>query len=82
MGKRLIYCLGGLFGRSNYWEPVMEHHPGIRIDHIPAEGAGGLIFAVGMIAVVLLAMPALRPIAVLCALGGALLAPVLHRLHR
>ncbi len=57
-------------------------HPGIRIDSIPATGGGGLIFAIGMAAMVLLAIPALRPIALAAALGGILLAPVLHRLYR
>jgi hypothetical protein len=57
-------------------------HPGIRIDHIPAEGGGGLIFALGMVAVFLIGVPALRPVAVVTALGGLLLAPILHRLYR
>ena len=54
-------------------------HPGIRIDSIPVAGGGGLIFAVGMTAVSLLAVPALRPVFGLCLLGGLLLAPILHR---
>jgi hypothetical protein len=57
-------------------------HPGIRIDHIPAEGGGGLIFALGMVAVFLISIPALRPVAALALLGGLVLAPVLHRLYR
>jgi hypothetical protein len=57
-------------------------HQGIRIDRIPAEGVGGLIFAIGSSAIFLLAFPALRPIAVAAAIGGVLLAPVLHRLYR
>ena len=57
-------------------------HQGIRIDRIPAEGLGGLIFAIGSSAIFLLAFPALRPIAVAAAIGGLLLAPVLHRLYR
>jgi hypothetical protein len=57
-------------------------HPGIRIDHIPAEGAGGLIFAVGSVLIFLLAFPALRPIALAAAVGGLLFAPLLHRLYR
>jgi len=57
-------------------------HQGIRIDHIPAEGMGGLIFAIGSSLIFLLAFPALRPIAVAAAAGGLLLAPVLHRLYR
>jgi len=57
-------------------------HPGIRIDHIPAEGGGGLIFAIGMVAVFLLSIPALRPVAAAAALCGVVLAPILHRLYR
>ncbi len=57
-------------------------HPGIRIDSIPATGGGGLIFAIGMATMVLVAIPALRPIALAAAVGGILLAPVLHRLYR
>ena len=57
-------------------------HAGIRIDRIPAEGAGGLIFAVGSAVIFLMAFPALRPIAAAAVLGGLLLAPVLHRLYR
>jgi hypothetical protein len=57
-------------------------HPGIRIDHIPAEGGGGLIFAIGMVAVFLMGVPALRPVAAVAILGGLLLAPILHRLYR
>lgn len=57
-------------------------HQGIRIDRIPAEGFGGLIFAAGSALIFLTAFPALRPIAAAAALGGLLLAPVLHRLYR
>ncbi len=61
----------------------MKHpHAGIRIDRIPAEEGGGLIFAVGSALIFLVAFPALRPIAAAAALGGLLLAPVLHRLYR
>lgn len=57
----------------------MQPHPGIRINSIPAQGGGGLIFALGMVAIVLIALPAVRPLAAVAVLGGALLAPVLHR---
>jgi hypothetical protein len=57
----------------------MQPHPGIRIDRIPAQGGGGLIFAVGMVGIVLFAVPSLRPLFVVAVLGGVLLAPVLHR---
>lgn len=61
----------------------MKHpHAGIRIDRIPAEGGGGLIFAVGSALIFLVAFPALRPIAAAALLGGLMLAPVLHRLYR
>ena len=59
----------------------MQPHPGIRINSIPAQGGGGLIFALGMVAIVLLGLPAVRPLAAVAVLGGVLLAPVLHRLH-
>ena len=61
---------------------MANSHQGIRIDHIPAEGAGGLIFALGTVAIFLIGFPALRPVAAVALLGGLLLAPVLHRLHR
>jgi hypothetical protein len=51
------------------------------ISRIPAEGVGGLIFALGITAVFLLAAPAFRPVVGLCVLGGIVLAPVLHRIH-
>jgi hypothetical protein len=57
-------------------------HQGIRIDHIPAEGVGGLIFALGTMAIFLIGFPALRPVAAVALLGGLLLAPILHRLYR
>lgn len=56
-------------------------HAGIRIDRIPAEEGGGLIFAVGMVAVVLIAFPALAPLAAGVLAAGAALAPVLHKLY-
>jgi hypothetical protein len=60
----------------------MQPHPGIRIHSIPAEGVGGLIFALGMAGVVLVAVPALRPLALVAVVGGVLLAPVLHQFRR
>ena len=59
----------------------MSPHRGILINRIPAEGIGGLIFALGTTTIFLLAAPAFRPIVGLCLLGGILLAPVLHRLR-
>jgi hypothetical protein len=57
-------------------------HAGIRIDRIPAEEGGGLIFAIGTAAIFLMAFPALLPIAGAAVLGGVAFAPVLHRLYR
>jgi len=57
-------------------------HPGIRINRIPAEGGGGLIFAIGTVVVFLIGFPALRPVAAAALLGGLVLAPILHRLYR
>jgi len=57
-------------------------HAGIRIDRIPAEEGGGLIFAVGMIAVFMIAIPGLLPVAGAALVGGIVLAPILHRIYR
>jgi hypothetical protein len=57
-------------------------HAGIRIDQIPAEEGGGLIFAVGTAAIFILAFPQLLPVAGAALVGGLVLAPVLHRLYR
>ncbi len=56
-------------------------HSGIRIDRIPAEEGGGLIFAVGTVVIFTVAFPALLPVAGLTLLGGMALAPALHRLY-
>lgn len=57
-------------------------HPGIRIDHIPAEGAGGLIFALGIAAIVWIGVPALHSVLLGCVIGGILFAPIFHALGR
>jgi hypothetical protein len=57
-------------------------HSGIRIDRIPAEEGGGIIFALGIVVLFLIGVPVMRPVVVLAALCGVLLAPVLHRLYR
>ncbi len=56
-------------------------HSGIRIDRIPVEGVGGLIFVLGSALIFLLAFPALLPVALVALVGGVALAPVLHRLR-
>jgi hypothetical protein len=57
-------------------------HAGIRIDRIPAEGGGGVIFALGIVALFLIGVPVMRPVVALAVVCGVLLAPVLHRLYR
>jgi hypothetical protein len=57
-------------------------HAGIRIDHIPAEEGGGLIFALGMMLISLIAFPALLPVVGAALVGGVVLAPALRWLHR
>lgn len=57
-------------------------HAGIRIDRIPAEEGGGLIFAAGSAVIFLMAFPALVPIAGAALVGGIALAPILHKLYR
>lgn len=60
----------------------MDTHRGILVHRIPAEGFGGLIFALGMASVTLVAAPALLPLAAFTLLAGALAAPLIYRLHR
>ncbi len=60
----------------------MQVHRGILVHRVPAEGVGGLIFALGLAAVSLIAVPALRPLAAFSLLAGTLAAPLLYRLHR
>jgi hypothetical protein len=60
----------------------MYPHRGIRIDRIPAEEGGGLIFAIGIVVIFLIGVPAMWPVVAASALCGVLLAPVLHRLYR
>lgn len=59
-------------------DPHVNPHSGIRIDHIPVEGGGGLIFAVGMMALTVLAVPSIWPLVAFCLVGGVLFAPLFH----
>jgi hypothetical protein len=59
----------------------MQVHPGIRINSIPVAGGGGLIVAAGMAALVLVAMPAVWPLAAVAVVGGVVVAPLLHRFY-
>jgi len=60
----------------------MRYHQGIRIDHIPVEGAGGLIFVLGISVLFWLAVPAFRPLVLGSVIAGLLFAPIFHRLGR
>lgn len=57
----------------------MFPHPGIRIDSIPVQGVGGLIFTLGTVALFWLGVPALRPLVLASLIGGLLFAPIFHR---
>jgi hypothetical protein len=56
----------------------MDRHPGIRIDSIPVAGAAGLIFAVGVVGIALVGLPALRLLFLGMLVGGALGGLALH----
>ena len=47
-------------------------HRGILIDQIPAEGAGGLIFALGTVLIFLIGVPEIRQFLSVALLGGLL----------
>ncbi len=56
----------------------MRRHPGIKIDRIPATGRPGLIFAIGLLAIFLLEIPATRLVLALGLIGGLLVAGILR----
>ena len=62
-------------------EAYMDHHPGIRIHGIPAEGTGGLIVALGFSALFLFSVPSFVPIVAACVVGGFALALVRTQLE-
>jgi hypothetical protein len=57
----------------------MNRHPGITMHKIHVEGGAGLLYVAGTIAVFLLAMPQLAPLAAASLLGGLALAAGLYR---
>jgi hypothetical protein len=57
----------------------MTPHPGITMHKIPVEGGAGLLYVFGTLAVFLLALPQLAPLAAAGLAGGLVLAPVLYR---
>jgi hypothetical protein len=60
-------------------ESGMHWHPGIRIDKIPVTATvAGLIFALGMIAIALVGVPAARELVLVTLPGGLLFAAILY----
>ena len=59
----------------------MRIHPGIRINSIPLAGGGGLIVALALPLLILVAVPAIRPLAVVCVVGGMLFAVALRAMR-
>ena len=53
-------------------------HRGILINKIPARGIGGLIFAIGIVAIFLVGVPAFRPLAPFILVGGVLAGALLY----
>ncbi len=59
----------------------MNPHRGILINRIAVDGLGGLIFVVSMTVLLIMAVPALRPLVALSVVGGVLCAPLIKKLH-
>jgi hypothetical protein len=55
----------------------MKTHPGIRIDKIPVAGWPGLVFALGIVMIGLLASPAVRTLTLISLAGGSIGAVIL-----
>jgi len=53
---------------------IMKPHRGILIDQIPAEGAGGLIFALGTVLIFSIGVPAIRQFLPVALVGGLVVA--------
>jgi len=57
----------------------MKWHPGIRIDKIPVTATiGGLIFAVGIVVLAIIGVPAIRELLLIGIPGGILFAAILY----
>lgn len=57
----------------------MTPHPGITMHKIPVEGTAGLLYVLGTLVVLLIALPQMAPLAAAGLAGGLVLAPVLYR---
>ena len=56
----------------------MNRHPGITMHKIHVEGGAGLLYVAGSMAIFLLALPQIAPLALISLLGGLALAPALY----
>jgi hypothetical protein len=56
----------------------MNRHPGITMHRIQIEGGAGLLYVAGSMAVFLMALPQIAPLALLGLLGGLAIAPALY----
>jgi len=61
---------------------VLDPHPGIRIDKIPAKGGVGLVFTIGVMAMILIALPQARWFLALAIPAGIVVGLAMHFLHR
>lgn len=59
---------------------VMQNHPGIRIDKIPASGIGGLLFTIATV-VMFLGIPEVREFMLVGVAGGIPMAALLYYWH-
>jgi hypothetical protein len=59
----------------------MRFHDGIRIDKIPARGAGGFIFALSTVAIFALGIPEVRQLLLVTLPGGVIFAALLNYWH-
>jgi hypothetical protein len=56
----------------------MEKHPGSRIDKIPVKGVVGLIFVIGFLIVLLVAVPATRWFLLISLPAGVLVGVIMY----
>lgn len=59
----------------------MQRHPGIQLSQIPVAGPAGIVFALGMVLLILIAIPAARPFMVGATVLGTVGGLLLHRSH-
>jgi hypothetical protein len=72
----------GKFGAQIPTDYPVSNHPGISINHIPVEGAVGLLFVFGTVFIFGVGVPAVREIFVFTGPLGVLVFGVLHYWHK